>query len=64
VSLTFDGTTTTLNYAPTAQTGGSAGNNGDFAALIQLDGSKNPNPPNSYPKVDVYVNELKITHTP
>lgn len=64
VSLTFDGTTTTLNYAPTTQTGGSAGNIGDFAALIQLDGSKNPNPPNSYPKVDVYVNELNITHTP
>jgi hypothetical protein len=64
VSLTFDGTTTTLNYAPTTQTGGAAGNNGDFAALIQLDGSKNPNPPNSYPQVDVYVNELNITHTP
>lgn len=64
VSLTFDGTTTSLNYAPTTETGGSAGNNGDFSALVQLDGADNPNPPNSYPTVVSYINELNITHTP
>jgi len=64
VSLTFDGTTTTLNYAPTTETGGSAGNNGDFSALVQLDGADNPNPPNDYPTVVAYINELNITHTP
>jgi hypothetical protein len=58
-SLKFDGTTYTLNYTPTYETPGSGGNNGDFAALVQLDGTSNAslNP-------QVYVNELNITHTP
>ena len=57
-SLQFDGTTYTLNYTPTYDTPGSAGNNGDFAALVQLDGTSNENLSPS-----VYVNELNITHT-
>jgi hypothetical protein len=58
-SLQFDGTTYTLNYAPTFLTPGSGGNNGDFAALVQLGGTSNAslNP-------EVYVNEINITHTP
>jgi hypothetical protein len=58
-SMQFDGTTHTLNYTPTYETPGSGGNNGDFAALVQLDGTSNVslNP-------QVYVNELNITHTP
>ena len=57
-SLQFDGTTYTLNYTPTYDTPGSGGNNGDFAALVQLDGTSNENLSPS-----VYVNELNITHT-
>lgn len=58
-SLQFDGTTYNLNYTPTYETPGPASNNGDFAALVQLDGTANTslNP-------QVYVNELNITHTP
>lgn len=58
-SLQFDGTTHNLNYTPTYETPGSGSNNGDFAALVQLDGTANAslNP-------QVYVNELNITHTP
>jgi hypothetical protein len=58
-SLQFDGTTYTLNYTPTYDTPGSGGNNGDFAALVQLDGTSNQNL-----DPQVYVNELNITHTP
>jgi hypothetical protein len=65
VSLQFDGQTTTLNFTPTTQNSGTGeGDKGDFAALVQLDGVSNPNPPNNYPTVDVYVNEFNILHTP
>lgn len=61
VSLTFDGQTTSLNnYVPTQQTG-TGQNQGNFSALIQLNGSQNAS---QYPVVDAYVNELNITHTP
>ncbi|MGD0570794.1 MAG: hypothetical protein ABSA78_20535 [Candidatus Sulfotelmatobacter sp.] len=58
-SLKFDGTTYTLNYTPTYETPGSGSNNGDFAALVQLDGTSNASL-----SPQVYVNELNITHTP
>jgi hypothetical protein len=60
VSVTFDGTTTQLNnYVPTSDVGGMGeGNNGDFSALVQIDGtsdaSENP---------EVYVNELNIYYS-
>ena len=61
VSLIFDGTTYQLNnYTPTTETL-SGSNQGDFSALVQLDGSSDAI---SYPTVQAYVNELNITHTP
>ncbi len=60
VSLTLDGATTVLNYSPPG-TGGTAGNNGDFSAPVQLDGAKNSS--GNYNTVDAYVNELNVTHT-
>jgi hypothetical protein len=59
VSLKFDGTTYNLNYTPTYETPGSGSNNGDFSALVQLDGTANASL-----DPEVYVNELNITHTP
>lgn len=59
-SLTFDGTTTTLNFSPPSGTGGSVTNNGDFNPLIQLDGNKNTS--GNYDTVDAYADEINITH--
>jgi len=59
-TLTFDGTTYTLNYVPSKATNGGS-NQGDFSALVQLDGAKDAT---AYPTVQTYVNELNITHTP
>ena len=58
--LVFDGTTYTINYTPTTATN-SGSNQGDFAALVQLDGAQDQI---SYPSVQAYVNELNISHTP
>lgn len=59
-SLVFDGTTYILNYTPTTFV--NTGNNqGDFSALVQLDGAQSQT---TYPTVQSYVNELNITHTP
>jgi hypothetical protein len=60
-SLIFDGTTYELNnYTPTTETN-SGSNQGDFSALLQLDGAEDAT---AYPTVQAYVNELNITHTP
>ncbi|HXC43349.1 MAG TPA: hypothetical protein VNY51_07510 [Candidatus Dormibacteraeota bacterium] len=60
-SLTFDGMTYELNhYTPTTETN-SGSNQGDFSALVQLDGAEDAT---TYPTVQAYVNELNITHTP
>lgn len=60
LTLTFDNTVYQVNYTPsTALNGGS--NQGDFAALVQLDGAKDAT---TYPTVPVYINQLNITHTP
>jgi hypothetical protein len=60
-SLAFDGATTSLgNYVPTTDTNGGS-NQGDFAALVQLDGAQNAG---TYPLVQAYIDELNITHTP
>jgi hypothetical protein len=66
VSVTVDNQTWNLsNFTPAYQNAGTGeGDKGDFAALIQLDGVSNPNPPNNFPTVDVYVNEFNVTHNP
>jgi hypothetical protein len=62
-SLTFDGTTTQINFTPNSPPGGiGEGNNGDFGALVQLDGAKNTS--GTYGTVTAYLNELNISHTP
>lgn len=60
-SLTFDGTTYTLNLSTTGDAGTGESNNGYFAPNVQLDGVGNSE---TYPTVSAYVNELNITHTP
>ena len=61
-SLTFDGTTTQINFRPNSNNGGNVSDNGNFSALIQLDGAVNYN--GKYNVVDAYVSELNITHNP
>lgn len=58
--VTFDAQTWQLNFTPHSGTGGLVSNNGDFGALVQLDGSTNPD--GLYDTVDAYVNEINITH--
>jgi hypothetical protein len=60
-SLTFDANTTQINFTPDSKTGGTVNDNGDFSALVQLDGVDNPD--GKYDTVDAYVDELNITHT-
>ncbi len=60
-SLAFDGTTYPLgNFVPTTDTN-QGSNQGDFSALVQLDGAQNAD---TYPVVQAYIDELNITHTP
>jgi hypothetical protein len=61
-TLTFDGTTTQVNFKPLSLSGGSVSDEGNFFALIQLNGVDNP--PGQFNLVDAYVNELNLTHTP
>jgi hypothetical protein len=61
-NLTFDATTTAINFTPISKTGGSVGGNGNFGALIQLDGMYNG--AGQHPVVDAYISELTLTHTP
>ena len=60
-SLTFDGTTTEVNFRPNSQSGGYVRDNGNFSALIQLDGVANKD--GSHRLVDVYVSKLNLIHT-
>jgi hypothetical protein len=60
VSVAVDGNTSTINYDPPSNPGGSGSNNGAFSALVQLDGINTP----GYTNVTAYINELNITHTP
>jgi hypothetical protein len=61
-TLTFDGTTTQVNFTPISGSGGNVGDDGNFDALIQLDGVENPTGQHSV--VDAYISEISLTHTP
>ncbi|MBW4039459.1 MAG: hypothetical protein HIU91_11415 [Acidobacteria bacterium] len=61
-TLTFDGTTTQVNFKPNSASGGRVGDNGNYSALVQLDGMYNGNGQHSV--VDAYVSEMHLTHTP
>ncbi|MGA7220393.1 MAG: hypothetical protein WBX38_18905, partial [Candidatus Sulfotelmatobacter sp.] len=56
VSLMFDGTTYSLNYIPTTSPGGTGSLQGNFSALVQLDGTSS-----SSQSPEVYVNEFNLT---
>ena len=61
VSLTFDGNTTGVNFTPKSGTGGPVNDDGNFGALIQLDGADNPD--GKFDTVDAYVSEVNLTHS-
>jgi len=61
-TLTFDGTTTNVNFHPNSGTGGGASDNGNFSALVQLDGVVNRDLQHSV--VDAYVSQVSLSHTP
>ena len=61
-SLTFDGTTTEVNFKPRSASGGPVNNTGKFSALIQLDGVLNQD--RKHDLVDVYLSQITLTHTP
>ena len=61
-TLTFDGTTTNVNFKPNSGTGGGVNNNGQFSSLIQLDGVTNQD--GQHNTVDVYLSNISLTHTP
>jgi hypothetical protein len=61
-TLTFDATTTQVNFTPNSLSGGVVGDDGNFDALIQLDGVENPS--GLYSLVDAYVSEVNLSHTP
>jgi hypothetical protein len=60
-TLTLDGKTTQVNFSPKSAPGGYESSNGNYSALIQLDGANNTD--GLYDTVDVYVDELSLTHT-
>jgi hypothetical protein len=61
-SITFDGKTTTINFHPNSGTGGRVSDNGNYHALVQLDGVTNGD--GQHPVVDAYVSEVNLLHTP
>ncbi len=61
-SLTFDGTTTQVNFRPNSKNGGNVNDSGHFDALVQLDGIVNND--RKHDLVDAYVSEVTLTHTP
>ena len=61
-SLTFDATTTPVNFKPNSQSGGRVSDSGNFSALIQLDGVVNTD--RQHDVVDAYINEVNLIHTP
>ncbi len=60
-TVTVDATTTQVNFTPKSSPGGFESDNGNFSALIQLDGVINPD--GLYNTVDAYVDEMSLTHT-
>ncbi len=62
LSLTFDGTTTQVNFRPNSQSGGHVNDIGHFDSLIQLDGVTNGN--GQHDVVDAFVSEVNLIHTP
>lgn len=61
-TLTFDATTTVVNFHPNSDSGGQVSDSGNFSALIQLDGVTNLARTHDF--VDAYVSEINLTHTP
>lgn len=61
-TLTFDGTTTPVNFKPNSQSGGNVNDIGNFSALIQLDGVVNTE--RQHDVVDAYVSEVNLIHAP
>ncbi len=61
-TLTFDNTTTQVNFKPVSASGGAVNDSGNFSALIQLDGVVNTNRLANL--VDAYVSQITLTHTP
>ncbi len=61
-SVTFDGTTTQVNFTPNSASGGHVNDSGKFSALIQLDGIVNGD--RKHDLVDAYVSEVNLLHTP
>lgn len=61
-SLTFDGRTTTINFHPNSGIGGQTSDNGNYHALLQLDGVTNAS--RQHNVVDAYVSEINLLHTP
>jgi len=61
-TLTFDGTTTQVNFHPNSKSGGNVNDYGNFSSLIQLDGIVNHD--RQHDVVDAYVSEINLTHTP
>lgn len=60
-NLIFDGTTTAVNFRPNSGTGGGVSDEGNFSALIQLDGVVNHD--GQHNVVDAYVDEVSLTHS-
>lgn len=61
-TLVFDGTTKQVNFKPNSRSGGNVNDNGNFSALIQLDGVVNS--ARQHDVVDAYVSEVNLIHTP
>jgi hypothetical protein len=61
-TLTFDAVTTQVNFTPNSGTGGNVSDNGNYSALVQLDGMNNDSGQNSV--VEAYVSEVHLTSTP
>ena len=61
-TVTFDGTTTQVNFKPNSASGGQVQDNGNFSALVQLDGIVDLD--RKHDTVDAYMNEITLTHTP
>lgn len=61
-TLTFDGSTTQVNFHPNSASGGKVSDSGNFSALIQLDGVVNYSLQHNL--VEAYVSEINLSHTP
>jgi hypothetical protein len=61
-SVTFDSTTTQVNFHPNSATGGQVSDTGHVGGLIQLDGVVNKD--RAHDLVDAYVSEISLIHQP